>query len=144
MSSSSMAPGSMACPWAPWGRGATVREGGAEVNRWTGVGRLGQQVELRYTPKGRPVARVLLAVDRVPVNGQRGADWVRLVLWGRQAEVCSQYAGKGSLVAVEGRLSSEWYEREGRKELATEVVVERLDFLALRPANGSGAAEGRR
>ncbi|HZU16880.1 MAG TPA: single-stranded DNA-binding protein [Candidatus Dormibacteraeota bacterium] len=33
-----------------------------------------------------------------------------LVLWGRQAEVCSQYAGKGSLVAVEGRLSSEWYE----------------------------------
>src|SRR5579884_236623 len=114
------------------------------MNRWTGVGRLGQQVELRYTPKGRPVARVLLAVDRVPVNGQRGADWVRLVLWGRQAEVCSQYAGKGSLVAVEGRLSSEWYEREGRKELATEVVVERLDFLALRPANGNGSGEAKR
>jgi single-strand DNA-binding protein len=114
------------------------------MNRWTGVGRLGQQVELRYTPKGRPVARVLLAVDRVPVNGSKGTDWIRLVLWGRQAEVCSQYAGKGSLVAVEGRLSSEWYEREGRKELATEVVVERLDFLALRPANGSGAAEARR
>jgi single-strand DNA-binding protein len=110
------------------------------MNRWAGVGRLGQQVELRYTPKGKPLARVLLAVDRVPVNGSKGTDWVRLVLWGKQAEVCAQYAGKGSLVAVEGRLSSEWYEREGRKELATEVVVERIDFLALRPVNGTASA----
>ncbi len=47
-------------------------------------------------------------------------------------------------MAVEGRLSSEWYEREGRKELATEVVVERLDFLALRPANGNGSGEAKR
>ncbi|HZU18581.1 MAG TPA: single-stranded DNA-binding protein [Candidatus Dormibacteraeota bacterium] len=60
------------------------------MSRWTGVGRLGQQVELRYTPKGRPVARVLLAVDRVPVNGSKGTDWIRLVLRGRQAEVCSR------------------------------------------------------
>lgn len=56
------------------------------MKRWTGVGRLGQQVELRYTPKGRPVARVLLAADRVPSNGHKGADRIRLVLWGRQAK----------------------------------------------------------
>jgi single-strand DNA-binding protein len=97
-----------------------------------GCGRLGGNVELRYTPGGHALARVLLAVDRYGKDGKKGTDWIRLVLWGGTAENASRFVGKGSKVTVMGRISSEFWEREtedGKKsQLTTEVVVESIEF----------------
>jgi single-strand DNA-binding protein len=108
-----------------------------------GCGRLGGNVELRYTPGGHALARVLLAVDRYGKDGKKGTDWIRIVLWGRTAENAARFVGKGSKVTVLGRISSEFWEREtedGKKsQLTTEVVVESIEFHGsmYRPPVGS-------
>ena len=114
------------------------------MNCWMGCGRLGGNVELRYTPGGHALARVLLAVDRYGKDGKKSTDWIRLVLWGRTAENAARFVGKGSKVTVMGRISSEFWEREtdaGKKsQLTTEVVVEHIDFhgsAMYRPAFGA-------
>jgi single-strand DNA-binding protein len=125
------------------------------MNCWIGAGRLGSNIELKYTPAGMALARVLLAVDRYGKDGKKSTDWIRLVMWGRTAENSARYVGKGSPVSVMGRLSSEFWERETdegkRSQLTTEVVVERIEFLgppahrpqvqaAAPPARGGKAA----
>ena len=124
------------------------------MNCWLGAGRLGNNIDLRYTPGGQAYGRALMAVDRYGKDGKKSTDWIRLVLWGKNAENAAKYIGKGSPVAVMGRISSEFWERttdDGKKsQLTTEVVVERIDFLgppnhatqqpAAVPARGGKAA----
>jgi single-strand DNA-binding protein len=124
------------------------------MNCWIGAGRLGGNIDLKYTQGGQALARVLLAVDRYGKDGKKSTDWIRLVLWGRNAENAARFIGKGSPVAIMGRISSEFWEREtddGKKtQLTTEVVVDQIDFLgpptqrpqvaAAQPARGSKAA----
>jgi single-strand DNA-binding protein len=102
------------------------------MNCWMGCGRLGANIDLRYTQGGHALARVLLAVDRYGKDGKKSADWIRLVLWGRIAENAARFVGKGHKVTVMGRISSEFWEREtdaGKKsQLTTEVVVEHIEF----------------
>jgi single-strand DNA-binding protein len=97
-----------------------------------GCGRLGRDIDVRYTQGGHALARVLLAVDRYGKDGKKSTDWVRLVLWGRTAENAARFVGKGSKVTVMGRISSEFWERdtEGVKkaQLTSEVVVEQIEF----------------
>ena len=117
------------------------------MNCWMGCGRLGSNVEVRYTQGGHALARVLLAVDRYGKDGKKSTDWIRLVLWGRIAENAARFVGKGSKVTVMGRVSSEFWEREtdeGKKsQLTTEVVVEHIEFHsspAFRPSGAPPAA----
>lgn len=102
------------------------------MNCWMGCGRLGANIDLKHTPGGHALARVLLAVDRYGKDGKKNTDWIRLVLWGRTAENAARFVGKGSKVTVMGRISSEFWEREtdaGKKsQLTTEVVVEHVEF----------------
>lgn len=91
------------------------------MNNWTGIGRLVRDPELRYTPgKGTPIAKVTIAID----NGygeNKKTDFIPVVIWGKQAENTAQYCTKGSLVAVEGRISTRTYEHDGVKKYAVEV-----------------------
>src|SRR5437763_11409734 len=114
---------------------------------WMGVGRLGKDVDMRYTKSGQAVARVLLAIARYGKDGRKTTDWVPLVLWGKNAINTSQFAGKGNRVAVTGSISSEFWEREteaGKKsQLSPEIVVERIDFVdppGYRPSSGAAAS----
>jgi single-strand DNA-binding protein len=105
------------------------------LNRVVLIGRLTQDPELRYTPtSGVAVASFTLAVNRmVRQQGQQEADFIPIVVWRTQAENCAKYLGKGSLVAVEGRLQIRKYEdREGQRRTAAEVVAERVQFLDTR------------
>ncbi len=118
------------------------------MNCWMGCGRLGGNVDVRYTQGGHALARVLLAVDRYGKDGKKSTDWIRLVLWGRIAENAARFVGKGSKVTVMGRISSEFWEREsegGKKsQLTTEVVVEHVEFHSspmYRPPAAAQAAE---
>ena len=95
------------------------------LNKVSLVGRLTRDVELRYLGNGTPVANFTLAVNRTFKNksGEREADFINIVVWRKQAENCANYIGKGSLVAVSGRLQSRSYDTaEGQRRYVTEVV----------------------
>ena len=96
------------------------------------AGRLTRDVESRQTGSGVTVATFSLAVDRPFTNqdGERETDFISVVVWRKQAENCAKYIGKGSLVAVTGRLQIRSYEdKEGIKRKVSEVVADNVRFL---------------
>ena len=104
------------------------------------IGRLTRDPELRFLPvNGTPVATFSLAIDKplskekkqeLEAKGQQTADFINIVVWGRQAENCANYLAKGKLTAVQGRLQSRSYEgKDGIRRYVTEVVGERVEFL---------------
>jgi len=103
------------------------------LNRIILIGRLAQDPELRYTPaEGVAVATFSLAVERPFANqkGEKEVDFIRIVVWRKQAENCANYLSKGRLAAVEGRLQLRSYEdRDGIKRTIAEVVASSVTFL---------------
>jgi single-strand DNA-binding protein len=74
------------------------------------------------------VTKMRLAIPRVKDSSD--ADFVDVVSFGRQAEVCQQYLAKGRQVAVQGRLRhSEWQAEDGSRRQRLEVVAEHVEFL---------------
>jgi len=111
------------------------------LNRVILIGRLTRDPELRYTASGSAVANFTLAVDRPFTNqqGEREADFIRIIAWRKLAETVANYLGKGRLVAVEGRLQVRSYEdKEGQRRQITEVVAETVRFLD-KAKEGAGA-----
>ena len=111
------------------------------LNRVILIGRLTKDPELRYTPNGTAVATFTIAVNRSRPNqqGEREADFIPVVVWQKQAENCANFIGKGSLVAVEGRIQVRTYDdKEGQRRWVTEVVAENVRFLDRRDASGGG------
>jgi len=109
-----------------------VNEGDNGMNHIVLIGRLTRDPELRYTPNGVAVANFDLAVDRPVPNQQREreTDFIRIVVWQKQAEHCANYLKKGRLVAVEGRLQIRSYEtQDGQKRRVAEVVANQVQFL---------------
>lgn len=95
------------------------------------IGRLTRDPDVRYTNSQLAIARFSLAIDRGKDRdgNDRGADFPNIVVFGKQAENCERYLSKGKLVAVQGRIQTGSYEKEGRKVYTTEVVAERVQFL---------------
>lgn len=102
------------------------------------IGRLAKDPELSYTPNTQTAAcRITLAVDRPKRNGDaqgadyvRSADFIRVTVWGRQAETCDRYLSKGRQIAVMGRIQTGSYKnRNGETVYTTDVVAERVEFL---------------
>lgn len=100
------------------------------LNRIVLVGNLTKDPELRYTPaNGVAVASFTLAVNR-RFSQKKETDFVPIVVWRAQAENCAKYLGKGSMVAIDGRLQIRSYEdREGQKRTIAEVVADSVQFL---------------
>lgn len=115
-------------------------------NSVTLIGNLGSDVELRTVGAEQTVARVSLASNRTYTNraGDRVKDthWFRLVAWGTQAERMAERLGRGAKVLVEGRLTTNSYERDGQRRETVEVVVTSFEQLA-RPSAlfGEGGGE---
>jgi single-strand binding protein len=111
------------------------------MNKVVLIGRLTKDPELKFTPgSGTAVATVTLAVDRRLPNkdGQREADFIPVVIWGKQAENTANYVGKGRLIGVSGRIQVRSYDaKDGTKRYVTEVVAEEVQFLDR--GNGAGA-----
>jgi single-strand DNA-binding protein len=104
------------------------------------IGRLIKDVELRYTQSSNATyARFTIAVDKgmskekkqeLEAKGQQTADFINIVVWGKQAENCQKYLQKGRNVAIQGRLQSGSYTaQDGTKKYTTEVWAERVQFI---------------
>lgn len=104
------------------------------INKVVLVGRLSKDVELRYTPSnGTPVASINLAVDNYnSKTGEKGADFIPVVIWGKTAENLSQYLVKGTQVAIAGKISTRSYEaKDGTKRYVTEVIADMYQGVKL-------------
>lgn len=105
------------------------------------IGRLTRDPELSYTPNTQtPVCKFQLAVDRPKKNGEdRGADFIRILIYGKVAEICDKYLSKGRQAAVEGRITTGSYKnRDGQTVYTTDVVAERVEFLGGSQQNNQG------
>lgn len=96
------------------------------------IGRLARDPELSYTASQTAMCRFTLAVDRPRRNGEdQGADFIRIVVWNRQAETCDRYLSKGSRVAIEGNIRTGSYKnRDGATVYTTDVWANRVEFLS--------------
>lgn len=96
------------------------------------VGRLTKDPDLRYTVSGTAVATFILAVNRnfTNQNGDREADFINCVIWRKPSEILSNYARKGTLLGIEGRIQTRNYEnQQGQRVYVTEVIVESFQLL---------------
>src|SRR3989338_8800252 len=120
----------------------------ASLNKVFLIGNLTRDPELRYVPSGTAVATFTIAVNRVYTtqSGEKKeqATFVRVVVWGRRAEVCGEYLSKGSPLFVEGRLQSRnWETQDGQKRSTIEVIADNIQFLrGGEKANVPSAAQG--
>ena len=105
------------------------------MNKVILVGRLTADPELRQTQSGIASCRFTVAVDRRFADkstGERQADFITCVAWRQTADFLGQYARKGAMVGVEGRLQSRSYDRDGQKVYVTEVVCDNVQLLESR------------
>lgn len=105
------------------------------MNRVIAIGNLGGDVELKYSKGGSAVANFSLACNETWIdkegNKQSRTEWMKIVVWGKKAETCHKYLGKGRKVAVEGKLQTdEWTDKDGNKRYTTKVVAHNVEFLS--------------
>jgi len=117
------------------------------LNRVTLIGNLGSDPQMRYTPSGKAVTNMRIAVN-TGFGDNAKVDWFTAVAWERLAEACGEYLKKGSRIYVEGRLQiRQWQGDDGQTRYATEVVARQVIFLDRpngKPQSGAGTpdAEG--
>ncbi len=118
----------------------------AAINRVVITGRLTNDPELRTTPSGKQVVGVSVAVQKrfKPTDpNEKDAHFFRVTCWGRDAEFLANYAHKGRMVGIEGRLEQRRY--TGNDGIEREVVEIIADNVALldRPRDDAGGGENR-
>ena len=116
------------------------------LNKVLIIGRLGADPELRYTQSGSPVASLRIATDEsyTDKDGNRveRTEWHRVAVFQRAAENCNQYLRKGSLVYVEGKLSTrKWQDQNGQERYTTEIRADRVQFLDRKEGGGQKPAQ---
>lgn len=105
------------------------------MNKVVLVGRLTKDIDMRYSQEGGAVGRFSLAVDRF--GKDNGADFINCIAFGKRAEIMSKYTGKGTKIAISGRIQTGSYEKDGRKVYTTDVVVDDFDFCESKQKNDS-------
>lgn len=97
------------------------------------TGRITKKPELEYTAGNTPVTKFSIAVDRA--KREDGADFIRITVFGKQAESTCRYMDKGRQIAVEGRIQTGSYEdrNTGKTVYTTDVIANRVEFLGSAP-----------
>lgn len=113
------------------------------INNVVLVGRMTKDAELRYTPSQVAVATFTLAVNRTfkSQNGEREADFINCVMWRQPAENLANWAKKGALVGITGRIQTRNYEnQQGQRVYVTEVVADNFQMLESRATREGGSS----
>ncbi|WP_018079359.1 single-stranded DNA-binding protein [Thiobacillus denitrificans] len=114
----------------------------ANLNEVKLIGRLGRDPEVRYMPSGDALANITVATSETykDKSGEKkeSTEWHRCVAFRQPATFIEQYAKKGDLVFVEGKLQTREYDKNGEKHYTTEIVVG--NFQLLNSLNGKKAS----
>lgn len=118
----------------------------ASVNKVELIGNLGNDPELRHTGTGQAVTNFRMATnERYRTAGgelRERTEWHRITVWGKVAEACAKYIGKGAQVRVEGKLRTRsWEDGDGAKRYTTEIYADRVDFLSPRKKDAEVSTE---
>jgi len=107
------------------------------MNKVLLTGRITRDLELRKTQSGTSILRFTLAVNRrFKQEGQPDADFISCTAWAKTADTMNQYLHKGSLIGVEGRITTGSYQdKDGKTVYTTDVTVENFDFLESRSSS---------
>jgi single-strand DNA-binding protein len=117
------------------------------VNKVILIGNLGADPETRAMPSGATVANLRIATtenwkDRTSGENQERTEWHRVALFGKLAEIASEYLRKGSQVYIEGSLRTrKWQDKQGNERYSTEIVGNEMQMLGGR-GGGGGGGEG--
>lgn len=116
----------------------------ASVNKWIGIGNLGRDPEVRYSPEGTAVCNISIACtnswkDKSTGERKEETEWVRVVFYNRLAEIAGEYLRKGRSVYVEGRLKTrKWQDKDtGADRYSTEIVADQMQMLGGRDDSGA-------
>ncbi len=118
------------------------------VNKVILIGHLGADPESRAMPSGSSVANLRIATteswrDKQSGEQQERTEWHRVALFGRLAEIASEYLRKGSQVYIEGSLRTrKWQDKQGNERYSTEIVGNEMQMLGGRGGAGAGASGG--
>ena len=118
------------------------------VNKVIIIGNLGADPESRAMPSGASVANLRIATteswrDKQSGEQQERTEWHRVALFGRLAEVASEYLRKGSQVYIEGSLRTrKWQDKQGNERYSTEIVANDMQMLGGRGGGGAGSGGG--
>ena len=119
---------------------------GGSLNKAMVMGNLGQDPELRHTKNNMAVCNFSIATSEFTGRGdeKERTEWHRIVVWGRQAEVCAEHLKKGRKVFVEGRMQSRKYEgKDGIERQSFEIVARDIQFLGGKDSGDSQSYGGR-
>ena len=98
------------------------------MNQVVLIGRTVKEIELRYIPQSETaVASFSIAVDRQ--TKEKKTDFFNITAFGKTAELCERFLGKGKLVAIQGRIENDSYEKNGEKKFITKIIAERVQFI---------------
>lgn len=110
----------------------------SDLNRCEFIGRLAADPDTRFSPNGKAVTKFRIAVgnkwkDKASGQMQEKTEWVRLVAFGKLAEICGEYLKKGSRVFVAGRFNEEkWQDQNGQDRYSVEIVLNEMTMLDAR------------
>lgn len=99
-----------------------------DLNQCQFIGRLGKDVELRYTPQNDAVANISLACGWKSKD-KEGTEWVNVTAFGKLAEISGQYLTKGSQVFVQGKMKTEKYTKDGIDRYSTKIIADKIQML---------------
>ena len=112
-----------------------------ELNKVILMGRLTKDIEMRQTPNGVSLVRFSIAVTRrfKNSNGEYDADFINCVAWRKTGEFIARYFQKGSMIAIVGSIQTRsWDGNDGKKQYATEVIVDEAYFTGSKSESGTG------
>ena len=107
------------------------------MNKAVIVGRLVRDPDVRALNDGKTVSKFTVAVDRrfKNKNGEKEADFIPVVVFGKPAEFVAEYVKKGNMVTVAGKITTGSYEKEGRKIYTTEITADEVNSIGSKKDN---------
>lgn len=98
------------------------------MNSFNGIGRIVNNLELRSTNNNNSVCQFTIAINEGYGDKER-TDFIDCVAWNKRAESICKYCNKGVKVAIEGKLQTDTYEKDGKKIKTTKVLVNEIQFI---------------
>ena len=113
-----------------------------DLNNCSFIGRLGDDPSQKSMPNGNAVTNISIAVgeqwkDKQTGQKQESTEWVRIVAFGKLAEIMGQYLNKGSKIYVSGKMKTrKWQDQSGADRYSTEVIANQMQMLDSQPQGG--------
>lgn len=107
------------------------------MNHFCGIGRLTKDPDIKVANNDLKIARYTLAIDRM----KDGTDFISCVAFGKSAEFAEKYLNKGMKIAIEGRIQTGSYDKNGQKFYTTDIIVDRHEFCERKGENAPSAPD---